>query len=72
MIPISGPKSTLTTKDGFLAFSFFLTSKIVPIFNYTFKKSTGQLEKTHEIKIAKKNIARLKTQMSQIKGEENA
>ncbi len=42
------------------------------LLNYTFKKSTGQLEKTHEIKIAKKNIARLKTQMSQIKGEENA
>ena len=30
LIPISLPKSTLTTRDGFLAFSFFLTSKTVP------------------------------------------
>ena len=42
------------------------------LLNFKFQKSTGQLEKTSEMKKTKKNIARLKTQMSKIKGKSNA
>ena len=34
------------------------------LLNYRFQKSTGQLEKTSEIKKTKKKIARLKNQMN--------
>ena len=42
------------------------------ILNLNFQKFNGQLEKTSQIKIAKKQIAKLKTQMTQKNGEENA
>ena len=42
------------------------------LMNLKFQKSTGQLEKTSEIKIIRHKIARLKTQTSKINGENNA
>ena len=42
------------------------------IMNLKFQKSTGQLEKTAEIKKTRLKIARLKTNMSKILGEQNA
>ena len=42
------------------------------IINLNFQKSSGQLEKTASIRKAKKDVARLKTQISQIMGEKNA
>ena len=42
------------------------------LMNLKFQKSTGQLEKTSEIKKARSKIARLKTNMNKILGEKNA
>ena len=42
------------------------------LLNLNFQKSSGQLEKTAQIKVAKKQIARLKTKLSNIGGEKNA
>ena len=42
------------------------------LLNLKFQKSTGQLEKTSEIKNVRTKIARLKTEMSKIYGENNA
>ena len=42
------------------------------LMNLKFQKSTGQLEKTSEIKNLRHQIARLKTQLSKINGENNA
>ncbi len=42
------------------------------LLNLKFQKSTGQLEKTSEIKNVRVKIARLKTEMSKIYGEDNA
>ena len=42
------------------------------ILNLKFQKSTGQLEKTSQIKNVRIKIARLKTQLSKIYGENNA
>ncbi len=42
------------------------------ILNLNFQKSSGQLEKTSQIKIAKKQIARLKTKITNDNGEKNA
>ena len=42
------------------------------LLNLRFQKSSGQLEKTSQIKNARKQIARLKTKLSMIKGDENA
>jgi len=42
------------------------------LMNLRFQKSTGQLEKTAEIKKTRLKIARLKTNMSQVIGENNA
>ena len=42
------------------------------LMNLKFQKSTGQLEKTSEIKNVRHKIARLKTQISKIDGENNA
>ena len=42
------------------------------LMNLKFQKSTGQLEKTAEIKKTRLKIARLKTSMSQVTGEKNA
>ena len=42
------------------------------LMNLKFQKSTGQLEKTSEIKNVRVNIARLKTEISKIHGENNA
>ena len=42
------------------------------LMNLKFQKSTGQLEKTSEIKNLRIKIARLKTQMSKINGENHA
>ena len=39
------------------------------LLNLKFQKSTGQLEKTSEIKNTRNKIARLKTQISKIYGE---
>ena len=42
------------------------------LMNLKFQKSTGQLEKTAEIKKTRLKIARLKTNMSQVTGDKNA
>tara|TARA_Y100000591_G_C21471753_1_gene516004 strand:+ start:206 stop:406 length:201 start_codon:yes stop_codon:yes gene_type:complete len=42
------------------------------LINFNFQKSTGQLEKTSEIKKTKKKIAMLKRQVANIIGEKNA
>ena len=41
------------------------------LLNLNFQKSSGQLEKTSQIKVAKKQIAKLMTQISN-NGEKNA
>ena len=42
------------------------------LLNFKFQKSTGQLEKTSEIRKIRKKIARLKTQLNKVVGEKNA
>ena len=42
------------------------------LLNLNFQKFTGQLEKTAQIKNAKKKIARLKTKLSKSNGDKNA
>ena len=42
------------------------------LLNFRFQKSTGQLEKTAEIKKLRKKIARLKTVLNSKNGEINA
>ena len=42
------------------------------VLNYNFQKSTGQLEKTHQIRGTKRKIARLKMEISKMKGDNNA
>ena len=42
------------------------------LLNLNFQKFSGQLEKTSQIKNAKKQIARLKTKLSNVSGENNA
>ena len=42
------------------------------LLNFRFQKSTGQLEKTSEIKNARVKIARIKTEISKIDGVNNA
>ena len=42
------------------------------LLNFRFQKSTGQLEKTSEMRKARKKIARLKTEINKKSGEVNA
>ena len=42
------------------------------LLNFKFQKSTGQLEKTSEIRKTKKRLARLKTEINKSIGEANA
>ena len=42
------------------------------ILNLIFQKSTGHLEKNSQIKTAKKQIARLKTKLSNVNGVKDA
>ena len=42
------------------------------LLNLNFQKFSGQLEKTAQIKNTKKQIARLKTKLSNVGGEKNA
>ena len=42
------------------------------LINFKFQKSTGQLEKTSEIRKTKKRLARLKTEINKSIGESNA
>ena len=42
------------------------------LLNFKFQKSSGQLEKTSEIRKAKKKLARLKTEINKSIGESNA
>ena len=42
------------------------------ILNLNFQKFSGQLEKTSQLKVARKQIARLKTKLSKINGDINA
>ena len=42
------------------------------LLNLRFQKSTGQLEKTSQIKITRRKIARIKTEISKNKGSINA
>ena len=42
------------------------------VLNFKFQKSTGQLEKTSEIRKTKKKLARLKTEINKSIGESNA
>ena len=41
------------------------------LLNYRFQKSSGQLEKTSEIKKTRRKIARLKTQINKKTGDTN-
>ena len=49
-----------------------INSERKKLLNFRFKKATGQLEKTAQIRKSKKNIARLTTKLNQSKGIENA
>jgi len=42
------------------------------ILNLNFQKSSGQLEKTSQIKTARREIARLKTKLNNLIGDKNA
>ena len=42
------------------------------LLNFKFQKSSGQLEKTSEIRKTKKKLARLKTEINKPIGESNA
>tara|TARA_B110000116_G_scaffold123946_1_gene107552 strand:+ start:137 stop:334 length:198 start_codon:yes stop_codon:yes gene_type:complete len=42
------------------------------LLNFRFQKSSGQLEKTSEIRKARKKIARLKTEINRLSGVSNA
>ena len=42
------------------------------LLNLNFQKYSGQLEKTSQIKTAKKQIARLKSKLTSQKGDQNA
>ena len=42
------------------------------LINFKFQKSTGQLEKTSEIKKTRLKIAKLKTSITKILGDQNA
>ena len=42
------------------------------LLNFKFQKSSGQLEKTSEIRKTKKKLARLKTEINKSIGESNA
>ena len=42
------------------------------LLNFRFQKSSGQLEKTSEIRKARKKIARLKTEINKLSGVSNA
>ena len=42
------------------------------LLNFNFQKSSGQLEKTSEIRKAKKKVARLKTEINKNNGDVNA
>ena len=42
------------------------------LLNYKFQKSSGQLEKTSEIRKVRKKIAKLKTEINKINGGANA
>ena len=42
------------------------------LLNFRFQKSTGQLEKTSQIRKIRKKIARLKTEINKNKGDKNA
>ena len=42
------------------------------LLNFKFQKTSGQLEKTSEIKKTKKKLARLKTEINKSIGESNA
>jgi len=42
------------------------------LLNYRFQKTSGQLEKTSEIKKARKKIAKLKTEINKFTGGANA
>ena len=42
------------------------------LLNFKFQKSSGQLEKTSEIRKTKKKLARLKTEINKSIGEANA
>ena len=42
------------------------------LFNLSFQKSSGQLEKTSKMKDTKKQIARLRTKLSNLNGDRNA
>ena len=42
------------------------------LLNLNFQKSSGQLEKTSNIKKTKRDISRLKTKITKINGEKNA
>ncbi len=42
------------------------------LLNLNFQKASGQLEKTSQIKLTKKQIARLKTKLFNLNGDKNA
>ena len=66
---MSKKKNKLTDINKIIA---ELNSSRKSLLNLNFQKSTGQLEKTAEIKKTKKKIALLLTNINQIKGSKNA
>ncbi len=63
-------KNTKKLSDSKLKEQIIGLKKI--LLNLNFQKSTGQLEKTHQIRKTKKDIARLKMQISNKDGVTNA
>ena len=64
--------NAISKKMGLKSMRSEVNSLRKSLLNYKFQKSTGQLEKTSEIKKTRRKIASLKTIISQQKGNQNA
>ena len=64
--------NAISKKMGLKSMRSEINSLRKSLLNYKFQKSTGQLEKTSEIKKTRRKIASLKTIISQQKGNQNA
>ena len=64
--------NAISKKMDLKSMRFEINSLRKSLLNYKFQKSTGQLEKTSEIKKTRRKIASLKTIISQQKGNQNA
>ena len=64
--------NAISKKMGLKSMRSEVNSLRKSLLNYKFQKSTGQLEKTSEIKKTRRKISSLKTIISQQKGNQNA